>query len=189
MTNELLSKEDAVYAVINTEPYWVVQGEGMPTGESFVRVSDVTEAIAKIPTKDRQDEEDILKFYYVESIDEYWIGQRIDNFYYARWDDRLGFVWSASRYLPWGEHIVDEETLWKEHTYPSEPKEIPFTEWIVGFVEKYYADRPTWECKDCTHWDKLDYKAPRQGWCYQFEEFTDADEYCSRCAKMRGEEE
>ena len=50
MTNELISKEDAIYAVINTEPYWVVQGEGMPTGESFVRVSDVTEAIAKIPS-------------------------------------------------------------------------------------------------------------------------------------------
>ena len=46
-----------------------------------------------------------------------------------------------------------------------------------------------WECKDCTHWDKLDYEAPRQGWCDQFEDWTDADEYCSRCAKMRGEEE
>jgi hypothetical protein len=49
------------------------------------------------------------------------------------------------------------------------------------------ADRPTGKCKDCTHWDKLDYEAPRQGWCYQFEEFTDADEYCSRCAMMRGD--
>lgn len=51
------------------------------------------------------------------------------------------------------------------------------------------ADRPTGECKDCTHWDKLNYEAPRQGWCNQFEEWTDADEYCSRCARMRGEEE
>ena len=52
------------------------------------------------------------------------------------------------------------------------------------------ADKPEkWECKDCTHWDKLDYEAPRQGWCDQFEDWTDADEYCSRCAKMRGEEE
>lgn len=48
------------------------------------------------------------------------------------------------------------------------------------------ADRPTWECKDCTYWDKLDYEAPRQGWCNQFEEWTDADEFCSRCAKMKG---
>lgn len=49
------------------------------------------------------------------------------------------------------------------------------------------AEPKTGKCKDCTHWDKLDYEAPRQGWCYQFEEFTDADEYCSRCAMMRGE--
>jgi hypothetical protein len=31
----------------------------------------------------------------------------------------------------------DETTLWKEYTYPSEPVEIPFTEWIVGFMKKY----------------------------------------------------
>ena len=42
-----------------------------------------------------------------------------------------------SRYLPWGEHIVDENTLWKEYTYPSEPVEIDFTEWIRGFIKKY----------------------------------------------------
>ena len=80
--------------------------------------------------------EDELKFYYVASIDEYWIGRRLDNFYYADWHDGLGFVWSKSRYLPWGEHVVDPDTLWKEHTYPSEPQEIPFTEWIIGFVQK-----------------------------------------------------
>ncbi len=85
------------------------------------------------------DEEEQLKFYYVESIDDYWIGMRIDNFYYADWHEGIGFVWSHSRYLPWGEHIVDENTLWKEHTYPSEPIEVPFTEWIVGFVQKYFA--------------------------------------------------
>ena len=89
------------------------------------------------------DEEDQLKFYYVESLDDYWVGRRLDNFYYATWHRRFGFIWSHSKYLPWGEHIVDENTLWKEHTYPSEPKEIPFTEWIVGFVKKYFADRPT----------------------------------------------
>lgn len=86
------------------------------------------------------DDENELKFYYVESLDDYWIGRRLDNFYYANWHDRLGFVWSHSEYLPWGEHIVDETTLWKEHTYPSEPIEIPFTEWIVGFVKKYFAE-------------------------------------------------
>ena len=54
-------------------------------------------------------------------------------------------------------------------------------------IEALSADRPTGECKQCTYWDKLDYEAPRQGWCNQFEEWTDADEYCSRCAMMRGE--
>lgn len=90
----------------------------------------------------KTDEENELKFYYVESIDDYWIGKRLGNFYYADWHDGLGFVWSKSRYLPWGEHVVNEQTLWKEHTYPSEPKEIPFTMWIVGFLKKYSADRP-----------------------------------------------
>ena len=47
----------------------------------------------------------------------------------------------------------------------------------------------TGKCEQCTYWDKLDYEAPRQGWCNQFEEWTDADEYCSRCEKMRGGEE
>lgn len=51
------------------------------------------------------------------------------------------------------------------------------------------ADRQTGECKCCAYWDKLDYDAPRHGWCNQFEEWTDADEFCSRCAMMRGEEE
>lgn len=108
------------------------------------------------------DEEDQLKFYYVESLDDYWVGRRLDNFYYATWHGRFGFIWSHSKYLPWGEHIVDENTLWKEHTYPSEPKEIPFTEWIVGFVKKYFADRPTghwikndngtFSCSNCQSW-------------------------------------
>ena len=86
-------------------------------------------------TPTEQNEEDILKFYYVESLDEYWVGRRSDNFYYAEWRGSY-FVWTHSRYLPWGEHIVDENTLWKEHTYPSEPKEIPFNEWLQGFLEK-----------------------------------------------------
>ena len=83
-------------------------------------------------------EQESIKFYYVESLDDYWVGRRLDNFYYATWHRRFGFIWSHSKYLPWGEHIVDENTLWKEHTYPSEPKEIPFTEWIVGFTKKYF---------------------------------------------------
>ena len=109
-------------------------------------VVDAIEKIRGLPSaQPKTDEENELKFYYVESIDDYWIGQRLDNFYYADWHDGLGFVWSKSRYLPWGEHVVNKQTLWKEHTYPSEPIEIPFTEWIVGFLKKHSADSTIWE--------------------------------------------
>lgn len=81
-------------------------------------------------------EEDILKFYYCESEDEYYIGKRIDTMYYAKYS-KTGFAWCMSRYLPWGEHVVAPNTLWKEHAYPSEPKEIPFFEWLQGFIKKY----------------------------------------------------
>lgn len=80
-------------------------------------------------------EEDILKFYYCESEDEYYIGKRNGTMYYAKYH-KTGFTWFMSRYLPWGEHVVAPETLWKEHTYPSEPKEIPFFEWLQGFMKK-----------------------------------------------------
>ena len=106
----------------------------------------VSTLIKSLPSADAViREEDVLKFYYVESIDDYWIGRRMDNYYYADWHDGIGFVWSKSRYLPWGEYVVAPETLWKEHTYPSEPKEMPFTEWIIGFMQKYgkTADRPS----------------------------------------------
>lgn len=85
--------------------------------------------------KDVIEEEDILKFYYCESEDEYYIGKRIDTMYYAKYS-QTGFVWFMSRNLPWGEHVVDPKSLWKEHTYPSEPKEIPFFEWLQGFMKK-----------------------------------------------------
>ena len=81
-------------------------------------------------------EEDILKFYYCESEDDYYLGQRVENKYYARYG-KTGFTWFMSRYLPWGEHVIAPNTLWKEHTYPSEPKEIPFFEWLQGFMKKY----------------------------------------------------
>lgn len=133
--------------------------------QSAIRwVKKVIEHLKKMPSalpsaEPKTDEENELKFYYVESIDDYWVGRRLDNFYYANWHKGLGFIWSHSRYLPWGEHIVDENTLWKEHTYPSEPIEIPFTEWVVGFVKKYSAEPKTgkwvsnhdgsWNCSEC----------------------------------------
>ena len=81
-------------------------------------------------------EENILKFYYCENEDSYLLGLRIDTFYYAHWDGKR-FVFDMSRYLPWGEHVVSPGTLWKEHTYPSEPKEINFTDWLNGFIVRY----------------------------------------------------
>ena len=45
-------------------------------------------------------EEDALKFYYCESEDNYYIGKRVGNFYYARYGE-TGFEWFMSRYLPW----------------------------------------------------------------------------------------
>ena len=137
LCQDLISREDALNVVCEFcewEP---------PCGDDRC---DEYNAMMRVPSADAVSrEEDILKFYYVESIDDYWIGRRMDNYYYADWHDGFGFVWSKSRYLPWGEHVVAPETLWKENTYPSEPKEIPFTEWIIGFMQKYgkTADRPT----------------------------------------------
>lgn len=91
-------------------------------------------------------EEDILKFYYCESEDDYYIGKRVGNFYYARYG-KTGFTWFMSRYLPWGEHVIAPNTLWKEHTYPSEPKEIPFFEWLQGFMKKYCGGTAE-ECRE-----------------------------------------
>lgn len=138
-----MNREEAIYILKNAA--WLGTDEDREETEQAVEM-----AIEALQAK--TDDENELKFYYVESIDDYWIGARNDNFYYADWHDGLGFVWSHSKYLPWGEHIVDENTLWKEHTYPSEPIEIPFIEWIVGFVKKYFAE-PKTTCKTCGYYN------------------------------------
>ena len=97
-------------------------------------------------------EEDVLKFYYCESEDDYYIGKRVENFYYARYRE-TGFEWFMSRYLPWGEHVVKPNTLWKEYTYPSEPKEIPFFEWLQGFLKKYCGGTVE-ECREAVEKQK-----------------------------------
>lgn len=79
--------------------------------------------------------EDVVKFYYCESEDEYLIGLRTDTLYYAKYNGN-SWTWYMSRYLPWGQHVVSPGTAWKEYTYPSEPKEMFFTEWLVGFLKK-----------------------------------------------------
>lgn len=79
-------------------------------------------------------EEDILKFYYCESMDKYLVGQRLDTMYYAEITRMCDLAFIMSRYLPWGQHVVAPNTLWKEHTYPSEPKEMYFSEWLKGLM-------------------------------------------------------
>lgn len=87
-------------------------------------------------------EEDVLKFYYCKSEDDYYLGRRVDNFYYARYNKECKeFVWCMSRYLPWGEHVTDKISLWKEYQYPSKPVEISFNDWLKGFIQKYYPQK------------------------------------------------
>ena len=139
-------------------------------------------------------EEDVLKFYYCESEDKYLVGQRVDTSYYAEvCKTGLNFRWS--RHLPWGEHFVAPNTLWKEHTYPSEPKEIDFFDWLQGYIKQIdkaetvdavpvvhgewiKGDLGEWQCSIC-----------REENCYAYSEelkrFTDL--YCPACgAKMDG---
>ena len=85
---------------------------------------------------ERIKEEDVLKFYYCESLDKYLVGQRLDTMYYAEITNTCDMSYIMSRYLPWGEHVVAPDTVWKEHTYPSEPKEIHFTDWLKGFAKQ-----------------------------------------------------
>ena len=87
-------------------------------------------------------EEDVLKFYYCESEDKYLVGQRTDTRYYAE-VGKTGLCFRWSRFLPWGEHVVAPNTVWKEHTYPSEPKEIPFFEWLQGYISQIRTTAPT----------------------------------------------
>lgn len=101
-------------------------------------------------------EENILKFYYCDSEDSYLVGLRIDNFYYAHYIDGR-WVFDMSRHLPWGEHVVDDTSAWKEHTYPSEPKEINFSEWLNGFIKKECGGTPE-ECMAAV--EKLRAKKP-----------------------------
>lgn len=91
--------------------------------------------VGEYNSKEMMPEEEVLKFYYIESEDKYVVGQRVDTMYYAEVTP-TGLHFYMSRYLPWGEHVVSPNSLWKEHTYCSEPKEISFFEWLSGFMKK-----------------------------------------------------
>ena len=95
------------------------------TAETFIEAYKECQDIIR---KHIKNEEDILKFYLCESEDDYYLGQRVQNMYYAKYGSG-GFTWFMSRYLPWG-----------TDGYPSEPKEIPFMEWIEGFISKHMND-------------------------------------------------
>ena len=112
-----------------------IEFEIFGTSDDYISVGWAKDIICK----HMKNEEDILKFYYCESEDDYYIGKRVQNMYYARYADG-GFTWFMSRYLPWGERVTAPETAWKEYTYPTEPKEIPFTEWLEGFIRKHMND-------------------------------------------------
>ena len=109
-----------------------IEFEVFGTSDDYISVGWVNDIIRR----HMKNEEDILKFYYCESEDDYYIGQRVQNMYYARYADGV-FTWFMSRHLPWGKRVTAPETAWKEYTYPTEPKEIPFMEWLKGFVRKH----------------------------------------------------
>lgn len=117
--------------------------ESMDNFDHPCEVCQINEALKKLAHYEDLEEqgrlineEDVLKFYYIDSEDKYVVGQRLDTMYYAKVTERFSLAFYMSRYLPWGEHVVDEKSAWKEHTYCSEPREIPFTEWLKGFMEQ-----------------------------------------------------
>ena len=74
-------------------------------------------------------------------------------------------------------------------------------EWLLNFFEPYPNDYHTplgtlracvddapsidiVRCKECKHWERLNYEAPKQGWCddqmpYSDGRWVDADDFCS----------
>lgn len=125
-----------------------LHGEGECAFGRAVKALEEIQEYRKLGTPEElqkiQKEEDILKFYYCDTEDSYLLGQRVGNFYYAHY--RKGsWLFDMSRDLPWGKHVVNERSLWKEHTYPSEPREIDFEEWLDGFIKKVCGGTPE-EC-------------------------------------------
>lgn len=143
LTNEDADKWDAYKAFGTVEEIDARFKSGTKTLEQSKKVMEdimcELEAYQSIGTVEEMQkavmEEDVLKFYYIESEDKYVVGQRVDNFYYGE-VGKTGLVFYMSRYLPWGEHVVDDATAWKEYTYPSEPKEMDFSSWLQGFIKK-----------------------------------------------------
>jgi len=95
-----------------------VYAENMDDLEKYRKLGTITELSKRL------NEEEVLKFYYCESEDKYLVGQRHGTLYYGE-VGKTGITFYMSRYLPWG-----------KGKYPTEPKEIPFFEWISGFLNQ-----------------------------------------------------
>ena len=144
--NQIFSKQKGVVMAKHDIDSWILDETelaehykdiGKPEGyDSKMELVGLLKQLKEYQHLEEQDR--IIKFYHCESLNEYYIGKRCGNFYYAEaevqpnGDICLYYKWS--RYLPWGETVVDELSLWKECTYPSEPKEISFEEWLKGWL-------------------------------------------------------
>ena len=192
---DCISRQDAIEEM-NEVPFVLCYDYNMEQDELVDTIEEQIRGCAQrmlksLPpvTPTEQNEEDILKFYYVESLDEYWIGQRCGTRYYGKWTGNC-FTFGYSRYLPWGEHVVAPDTLWKEHTYPSEPKEIPFNEWLQGFLEKECQTERTgeWIVYPLKDEGRVELECPECGYAL----IRAADRrphFCENCgAKMGGAE-
>ena len=73
-----------------------------------------------------------IKFYYQEDTGKYLVGLRSDTMYYAE-PTLTGWSLCSSRYLPWG-NTVDG------YTYPQEPKEVEFRQWMHGILDNICAE-------------------------------------------------
>lgn len=140
-----------------------VEFELFGSSDDYISVGWVKEIIRK----HMKNKEDILKFYYCESEDDYYLGQRVQNMYYAKYGTG-GFTWFMSRYLPWG-----------TDGYPSEPKEIPFVKWIEGFIRKHINDG----------WIPVEERLPEVDEDVVEEETIEDDECPEYLVTIRGESE
>jgi hypothetical protein len=68
-----------------------------------------------------------IRFYHQEDTGKYLVGLRSDTMYYAE-PTLTGWSLCSSRYLPWGKTV-------EGYTYPQEPKEVEFREWMYGIIE------------------------------------------------------
>lgn len=148
LTRKKVSNKDTddVSIYINTNQITAIkQGDGVTiiyTTNDLVGYFEVLESpetiYRSIYYKEHPEEDESkVRFYYVDSLDDYWIGQRIGNLYYAEWNvEDKHFKWNRSRDLRWGEQI----RLDSPQKHPSEPREILFDDWFVGFMNKYYGE-------------------------------------------------